>query len=103
MELIKVNVNDLTNEEINEIVEKFEVAINNYLEANKDEILFLGEAIDFNIPNATDNEIIGAINDIVCYNLSKELIKSFDASLVEENEIIDSMVMDYIEELFKIN
>lgn len=103
MELSKVNVNDLndlTNEEINEIVEAFEVAINAYLEANKDEILFLGKAMDFNIPNATDNEIIGAINDIVCYNLSKELMKIFDASLVYENEIIYNMVIDFVEELF---
>ena len=101
MELI--NINDLTEEEIEVLVEKFEVAINNYLEAKKDEILFLGAVIDFHIPNATDNEIIDTIFDIVCYNLRKELMKSFDASLVEENEIIDSMVMDYVEELFQIN
>ena len=106
MELSKVNIEDLnemTNEEINEIIEAFEIEINNYLETNKDEILFLGKAMDFNIPNATDNEIIGAINDIVCYNLSKELMKIFDASLVCENEIIDNMVIAYVEELFKIN
>lgn len=100
MELIKVNVNDLTNEEINEIVEKFEVAIDNYLETHKEEIVFLGAVIDFHIPNATDNQIINTIFDIVCYNIKKQLMKSFDASLVEENEIIDSMVMDFVEELF---
>ena len=100
MKLIKVNINDLTNEEINDLVEAFEVEINAYLEANKDEIVFLGEVMDFHIPNATDDEICGAINDIVCYNLRKELMKIFDALLVEENEIIDSMVMDFVEELF---
>ncbi len=98
-----INIDDLANEEINELVEEFEVAINNYLEAKKDEILFLGVAMDFHIPNATDNEIIDAIFDIVCQELSKELMKSFDASLVEEQEIVDIMVLEYLEELFEID
>ena len=106
MKLSKVNINDLnemTNEEINEIVEAFESAINAYLEAKKEEILFLGAVIDFNIPNATDNQIIDAINDVVCYNLRNELMKSFDASLVEENELVDILVADFVEEIFEIN
>lgn len=98
-----ININELTNEEINEIVGEFEDAINAYLEAKKDEILFLGVAMDFNIPNATDNEILDAILDIVSFNLSKELMKSFDASLVEEQEIVDIMVLEYLEEIFNIN
>ena len=100
MELFKVNINDLTNEEINEMVEAFEDTINAYLEDKKDEILTLGAIIDFNIPNATDNQILNTINDIVCYNLRNELMKSFNASLVEEQEIVDSMVEEYLEELF---
>ena len=105
MKLSKVNIDDLnemTNEEINEIVEAFEIEINAYLETHKDEILTLGAIIDFNIPNATDDEIIGVINDVVAYNIRNELMKKkiFDASLVCENEIIDNMVIDYVEELF---
>ena len=103
MELSKVNIddlNDLTNEEINEIVEAFEDEINNYLEDKKDEILTLGAMIDFNIPNATDNQIISAINDIVSHELSNHLMKIFDASLVYENEIIPIMVADFVEQLF---
>ena len=100
MELSKVNINDLndlTNEEINEIVEAFEVKINNYLEAKKDVILFYYTAMNLHT-NATDNEIIDTIFDIVCHELSNELMKSFNASLVEEQEIIDSMVMDFVDE-----
>ena len=103
MELSKVNIEDLnemTNEEIEQLIEAFEIEINNYLEAKREEILTLGAIIDFNIPNATDNQIIDTINDIVAYNLRNELTKIFDASLVYENEIIDSMVADYLEELF---
>ena len=100
MELIKVDINELSNEEIEQIVGEFEVAINNYLEDKKDEILTLGAIIDFNIPNATDDEILDTINDVVCYNIKNELKKSFDASLVEQQEIVDSMVADYLEELF---
>ena len=106
MKLSKVNINDLnemTNEEINEIVEAFEIEINNYLEAEKDAILFLGKAIDFNIPNATDDEILDTINDVVAYNIRNELKKIFDASLLEENELIDILVADFVEEIFEIN
>lgn len=106
MEFSKVNIddlNDLTNEEVNELVKAFEDEINNYLEAKREEILFLGKVIDFNIPNATDEEIINTINDVVCYNLRNELKikKIFDASLICENEIIDNMVIDFVEQLFK--
>ena len=106
MKLSKVNIEDLnkmSNEEVNEIVEAFEIEINNYLETHKEEILFLGTAIDFNIPIATDDEIIGVINDVVCHELSNHLLKIFDASLVYENEIIDNMVIDFVEEIFEIN
>ena len=101
MELSKVNIEDLnyelTNEEVNEIVEAFEDIISNYLEEKKDEILFYYIAMNLHI-NANDDKIIDTILDIVCYNLKNELLKSFDASLVENNEIIDSMVMDFIDE-----
>ena len=102
MELSKVNINDLndlTNEEINELVEAFEVEINAYLEDNKDEILFYYTAMNLHT-NATDNEIIDTIFDIVCNELSNELTKIFGASLVEQQEVVDSMVADYLEELF---
>ena len=101
MELSKVNINDLsnelTNEEINELVEAFEDIISNYLEEKKEEILFYYIAMNLHI-NANDDKIIDTIFDIVCYNLQNELLKSFDASLVENNEIIDSMVMDFVDE-----
>ena len=105
MKLSKVNIEDLnylSNEEINEIVEAFEIEINAYLETHKEEILTLGAIIDFNIPNATDAEIIDTINDIVAYNLRNELKikKIFDDSLVEENEIIDILVADFVYDLF---
>ena len=104
MKLSKVNIEDLnylTNEEVNELVEAFEIEINNYLEAKREEILTLGAIIDFNIPNATDNQIISVINDVVAYNLRNELTKIFDASLICENDIIDNMVEEFVEEIFK--
>ena len=103
MELSKVNIDDLnemTNEEIEQLIEAFEIEINNYLEAKREEILTLGAIIDFNIPNATDAEIIDTINNIVAYNIRNELTKIFDASLICENDIIDIMVLDFVYELF---
>lgn len=97
-----IDINELSNEEIEQIVGEFEVAINEYLEAKKDEILFLGTAMNLHT-NATDTEILDTILDIVSFNLSRELMKSFDASLVEQQELVDIMVLEYLEELFEIN
>lgn len=98
-----IDINEMTNEEINEIVEELEDAINAYIEDKEDEVLFLGKAIDFHIPNATDDEIIDTIFDIVCNELSNELKKSFDTSLLEQQELVDTMVLEYLEQLFEIN
>ena len=97
-----IDLNDLSNEEIEQIVEELENTINAYLEDKKDEVVFLGTAMSFNIPNSTDDEILDTILDIVCYNLRNELMKSFDASLVEQQELVDILVLEYLEELFEV-
>ena len=97
-----ININNLTKVEREEMEKKLEGAINVYLETKKDEILFNYITMDFHI-NANENQIIDAIFDIVSHELSIELKKSFDASLIEGNETIDIIVMEYLEKLFKIN
>ena len=97
-----ININEMNEEEIEKLVDEFEDAINAYIEDKEDEILFYYTAINLHT-NATDEEIIDAIFDIVCHNLTKELMRTFDASLVEEQEIVDIMVLEYLEELFEVN
>ena len=97
-----IDINELSNEEIEQIVGELESAINAYLETHKDEILFYYIAMNLHT-NATDNEIIDTIFDIVCNELSNELTKIFGASLVEQQELVDIMVLEYLEELFEVN
>lgn len=96
-----IDINEMSNEEIEQIVNDFEGAINAYLEDKEDEILFYYTAMNLHT-NATDDEIINTIFDIVCNELSNELTKIFGA-LVEQQELVDVMVLEYLEELFEVN
>ena len=93
-------MNNLTTTEIKELIEKtIDLYLNNY----KEEILFKAEAIKFHIPDADADTIIDVVFDTTCKELENYLKKIFDTSLIEGNEIIDILVMEYLEELFKTN
>lgn len=96
-----IDINEMNEEEIEKLVDDFEGAINLYLEAEKDKILFYYTAMNLHT-NSTDEEIFDTILDIVCNELSNELVKIFGYELVEQQDLVDFMVLEYLEELFEI-